>query len=107
VLRPPSSIRVALSHPSSTRAIPAMFCKFRLRSFLLLTLFQPHPRASTVLIYKLDAGHFKRTTDRLERRATWFACTCFELMHGHYPYLSELCEVLLAPFQETASCPAL
>jgi hypothetical protein len=43
----------------------------------------------------------------LESRAARLACACFELMHGHYTHLSMFREFLLAPFQETARCPAL
>jgi hypothetical protein len=75
--------------------------------FLLLSLFQPHPRASAVLVDELDASHLKCPTNRLESRAARLACACFELMHGHYTHLSMFREFLLAPFQETARCPAL
>jgi hypothetical protein len=64
----------------------------------LVPLAQPHARASTILVDELDAGYFERATNRLDSRAAWLACACFELMHGHYPHLSVLREFLLAPF---------
>jgi hypothetical protein len=41
--------------------------------FLLLSLFQPHPRPSAVLIDEFDAGYFERATNRLKGRAAWLA----------------------------------
>jgi hypothetical protein len=42
----------------------ASFRKFRLRLSLLLSLFQPHPRASAILVDELDAGYFQRAANR-------------------------------------------
>jgi hypothetical protein len=75
--------------------------------FPLLSLFQPYPRASAILVDELYVCRLECPTNRLESRAARLACTCFELMHGHYTHLSVFSEFLLAPFQEAARCPAL
>jgi hypothetical protein len=73
------------------------FRKFRLRFSLLLTLFQPHTGAYTVLIDEFDARYF----------GAWLTYACFELMHGHYADLSVLCQFLLVPFEQSAGGSAL
>jgi len=63
--------------------------------------------ATTIFVNELHAGSFKCPSNDLQRCATRLARPGLQLVHGHNPHPSVLCEFLLAPRKQSASGPAL
>jgi len=65
--------------PSSAPSIKlGSFREFRLRLALPLSLFQPEPWASAILVDELDPGQLKRALYYRKRGVTRFRCLTFE-----------------------------
>ena len=65
--------------PSSAPSIKlGSFREFRLRLALPLSLFQPEPWASAILVDELDPSQLKCAPNYRKRGATCFRCLTFE-----------------------------
>jgi hypothetical protein len=78
-----------------------------LRSFSRPPLPQSHARSAAVLVDELHAGQLEGAPNDIKRRATWLTYPGFKLVHGHDAHARVPSELLLVPFKQTASCPAL
>src|SRR5215471_12761391 len=63
--------------------------------------------ATTIFVNELHTGSFKCPSNDLQRCATRLARPGLQLVHGHNPHPSVLCEFLLTPRKQSASGPAL
>ena len=68
---------------------------------------QAYPGTAAVLVDEFDAGLFERLLHYDQRCTTRFAYPGFYLSNGHNTDPGMIGEVLLAPINESASCPTL
>jgi hypothetical protein len=75
--------------------------------FLARTLPQAYAWPSAIPIDEFDARGLHGAFNYLEGCSTRSAQSCLDLTNGHDSDSGPVCELLLGPIEESASCPAL
>ena len=74
---------------------------------LMLTLSEPHARASAVFPNEFDASGFQSAPNYFQSCSTRCIQSALELTNGHDANSGSICKFLLCPVEEAAGCPAL
>ena len=75
--------------------------------FRPLALAESHARATTVFVDEFDAGALERLPQNNQGCTSRFGYTRFYLSNSHDTDPGVNSEILLAPIEEAARCPAL
>jgi hypothetical protein len=68
---------------------------------------QAYTWTTAILVYELDASHFKGASNYFEGCSTRFAYSGLHLTNGYDANSGPICKVLLSPVEQSAGCPAL